>query len=230
MKYKDKCLRIIELAYSESYNEVELFKLLYDVVLANALKKALFSDHQYYDDFCNYMAGALYMRLIDKRKPPIKSISNYINTSIRGFFDEFSKAEFKQVIDTTILHNGDDVRCGLDEYVRSQLVAHNDAYTEMCSEEYIHKVPDIIYKFLEEQTYTKDKSQLANLHISVLWSMLEKKEKMYRLCPELANIFTLILVDVKSRLGKDVAETLKEEYLLPDDLKYLLFSEEVADE
>ena len=44
------------------------------------------------------------------------------------------------------------------------------------------------------------------------------------------SIFSLILVDIKSRLSKDIIETLKTDDLLPDDINFILYNEEVKDE
>ena len=64
MTYKEKCLRIIELAYSDNFSEEELYKLLVDVCKSNALKKRIFADPQYYDGFSEFILSALQSRFL----------------------------------------------------------------------------------------------------------------------------------------------------------------------
>lgn len=230
MTYKEKCLRVIELAYSDKFSEEELYTLLFDVVKSNALKKRLFSMGDYYDDFSHFMAGTLYMRLMDKEKTPIKSISNYINTTLKGFFDEFAKIEFKQVIDTTIMEDGPAVDFAIKQMIKSQVVSQNDAFNEMYLKEYVYNIHKSVKLYLEEGRYSLNDIQMKNVYISLLLSLIEGKEHMYKLDARCQSIFSLILVDIKSRLSKDIIETLKTDDLLPDDINFILYNEEVKDE
>ena len=230
MTYKEKCLRIIELAYSDNFSEEELYKLLVDVCKSNALKKRIFADPQYYDGFSEFMAEGLYMRLVDKNKAPIRSISNYINTTLKGFFDEFAKIEFKQVIDTNLMEDGPEIRYSIDEMVKSQVLSQNDAFNEMYLEEYVRGIHKQIKRCLDEGGYSLNETQRKFVYISILLTMISGKEKMFRLDPYSTNIFSLVLTDVKSRVSRDILETLKSDCFLPDDINYILYNEEVSDE
>ena len=230
MNYKEKCLKIIELAYSDSFSEEQLYKLLYDVVKSNALKKRIFNNSDYYDDFSHHMAGSLYMRLIDKTKPPIKSISNYINTTLKGFYDDFARYEFSQIIDPKYMDNEAEVRYGLEEFIKNQVLQQDDAYNDIYLNEYIHKMPKCIKTILEESGYTPDKLQFKQLYDSVILSMIEEKEVTFKIDADLKAIFPLILTDIKSRLNKDIQENLKPDTIPVDDLSYILYSMEANDE
>ena len=230
MNYKEKCLKIIELAYSDSFSEEVLYKLLYDVVKANALKKRIFNNLDYYDDFSHHMAAALYMRLVDKTKTPIKSISNYINTTLKGFYDDFAKYEFSQIIDPRYMDNELEVRFGIEEFIKDQVLQQDDAFDEIYLSEYIEKLPRCVKSILKESGYTGNSLQLKNLYDSVILSLVTSKELTFRLDSNIKSIFSLILTDVKSRLNKDIQDNLKPDFISADELKCVLYNMEASDE
>lgn len=231
MTYKEKCLRIEHIAYEEAnINENELYALLLDVVKSNALKKRLFIGGQYYDDFTHFMAGPLYMRLVNKEKPRVKSISNYINTTIKGFFDDFVKEEFKQVIDTSIIENGAEIDYALKDMFKAQCVSRTEAFNEIYLTDYIKQIYTNIKQILLEGGYGFSPSQFKSMYISIMLSMLEGREHMHRLDTRSQMLFPLILVDVKSRVSKDIIETLNSDDLVPDDISFILYNEEVEDD
>lgn len=230
MTYKEKCLRIEAIMQDDNVDEEELYNLLIDVVKSNALKKRMFNDNDYYDDFSKFMAAGLYMRVIRKDISPIKSISNYINTTLKGFFDEFAKIEFRQVIDTNLMENGIEIQYGLEELVKSQAVAQYTAFNEMYVDEYTMNIHKQIKKYVYEGNYALSATQLRFVYMSVMLTLITRKTRMYRLDERSTLLFPLILTDVKSRLGKDIQETLKSDFFLPDDLNIILNSEEGNDD
>lgn len=216
MTHRDREKAIVAMIQQDSFDEALMYKYLKEMCMATARTKNLFVDQGYYDDFATYMADKMYVRLIDKSKSLITNLISYLNLTIRGFFDVFSHQEFRQVIDTTKMTNGDEIRTGLESYFQDLCCRENKGLRLLLCEDYIKHLPTMLRDVLSDNRYSKQRAINTRLYTSVLISMIRGKETSFRLDCEEQDYFSLIYKRAKNKLGKELLETLHDDELSQD--------------
>ena len=99
--YTDMAIWIDNNAYKDDCDDEQLFEYLYHIVKINAVKKKMFEKSFYYEDFAIYATGIYFYRLFKRRennKQRIKSIKNYIQSSLNFVKIDFQQENFCQCI------------------------------------------------------------------------------------------------------------------------------------
>lgn len=213
MTHHDKAKHISALLDSDSYDPQELYKYIFEMVQATAYTKRLFSSPQYYEDFSYYMADTMYHRLTSKDKPRINNLVGYLNYTIRGFYDVFSKAEFRQVINTNVMYNGAQVQAGMEEYFRNMCYSNTKGTRMLFCKDYIDNFTRAIKAEMKYCRYAPNKEVTDNLYVSVLLSIITNKSTPFLLDDEQREYLSLLKTGIMSSLQKELEELLSDDEL-----------------
>lgn len=172
VKYVDMCRYIDDNIYSESYDEELVYEYLYHLSIMVAGKCNYFTSKSMLDEFGIYSATYYYMRLTDKRQfesdekiEPIRSILNYLRSTIYSVKNEFCKK-----FDVTDKLN-DFVCVDLDS-MRDYADTHYDYVGVVDFKTCLNNVYDVIKSVVDESPYRDNIIMRDNIYISCMLSFL----------------------------------------------------------
>ena len=175
----DMCIYVDENAYKEDCNESIIYEYLYHIVNSLARKSTFFDSNDKYDNFCLHAATHLFLRLKNKKQfevdelgqpklNKIKSILNYIKTTLYPM-----KVDFEQKYYSQVIHENLDEDVYDDSYTFSDQLERYVDEIHLCEFKlYLNDVVKTSREFLKKIPYYKDRATWNNIYISCLLSFL----------------------------------------------------------
>ena len=167
IRYTDMCILIDKTVFEGDYNEPLIYEYIYHIINMLAHKLEFFKHADDYDQFSLYLASVVYMRLINKKKPRIKSILNYIKRIIGlrkiTYEEKFILPSSQKDIQLYSFNNYDLANYLIDESSEYDALAYNDL---------IEHIDLIVYNYIKKIPYRKDSSEWHNIYISVVLTLL----------------------------------------------------------
>ena len=149
------------------YNEYLIYEYIYHIINMLAHKMKFFDHADDYDHFALYLASIIYMRLINRKKPRIKSILNYIKRVIG-----VRKITFQEqfLLPSTLK---DTKVYSFDNYaLMNYLVDESSLYDSTAFNDIVYSLEDIVYIYLQKIPFKRDSVEWYNIYISVILTLL----------------------------------------------------------
>lgn len=177
MTLTEKAMYIDRVMKEETHDPAIVYKYLKDIIFVLSIKKRLFKNPEYYEDFSWDAAGSVYMRLIrpieeGSRLKPIKSVLNYIKLILYGMSDKYAQQYFSQVIDTNRMANGEAAKAALNELIIYPALKSNRENSAIMLKNYVDSFPKILKEAIKNNKYNTSKTIHENLYLSILLSFI----------------------------------------------------------
>lgn len=175
LKYTDMAIWVDEHAYTKDCDDEQLFVFLYWLSQMLSKKRRLFRSNATYDDFCMFYAGNLYARLKDDKPhgkdghklPQIKSILNYMKTTIFGHKKKFE--EFN-LINEEEPEAEEDTESNY--YMHSIVSSEVDGLLKVEIGSYLHDICRTARAFLSSSPYVKNRVLWNNIYLSCILTII----------------------------------------------------------
>ena len=175
----DLCMWVDENAYKEDVDKEQLFDSLYNIVIKIAVNHKLFKQWQDYQPFGLYAAGRVYKRYMNpkqylpdddpKKMKKIKSVLNFIKTTLNPMRVDFQKEQFEEVFNPKINEElVEDIRYKMIQKARN----NNAPILRIEFEYYLNKICKTVRVFLKTTPYADDKIMFHRLYVSCLMSLI----------------------------------------------------------
>lgn len=222
VRYTDMAIWIDSNVYSDSCDELTLYKYIYLLVEMLSRKKHFFEKETYYEDFSIYASNYFFKRVKPsdrKQRKNIKSILNYIKSSLFGLKKNFEKKNFSQLTPQEDLPYVDRINT-IDTYRSTQDFIFCE-YTLS-----IEGLPKCVWETCKRTPYATNGNILRNIYTSTLLTLLNQITLPQKVVKELSEDAgrSYMAVDLK-RLSA-TKEPLDDVILfhLPNSMKnYILF-------
>lgn len=171
VRYTQMAMWIDENIHKDEFDENKAFEYMYLLAQMLAYKHQYFRDPNDYEGFSCYLAYAVYTRLSDKNKPPIKSVLNYMKAIIYFRKVAYEQEHYIEIIDSTYNKSFDS-----DVYREKNIAAiesENRPMIESNVLDILKMVSKTIYNCIPVN-YKADKLVYENIYKSTLLSMLYK--------------------------------------------------------
>lgn len=177
MTLTEKAIYIDKVMKEETHDPAIVYQYLKDIIYVLSVKKRLFRNPEYYEDFSWDAAGSIYMRLVrpieeGSRLKPIKSVLNYIKLVLYGMSDKYAQQYFSQIIDTNRMINGEAAKAALTELITYPALNSNRAQSSMMLNSFIESFPRIIKESISSNKYITNNKINENLYLSLLLSFI----------------------------------------------------------
>ena len=160
--YFDKHIR------DENRNDSLLYEYLYHLYYMLACKSRYFHRFEDYDQFALYAATKTYMRAI--RNIEIKSILNYVKSTLYPMKVDYQKESFNEVLnpDVDSRINPDAIKASIENSIQS------DYYYGLADEvvEHMKLLPSYIRKEVDKSPYKSDPVMHRRIYLSVMLTFL----------------------------------------------------------
>ena len=266
MTYTDMCIYIDEHIYTDKELDYEkIYEYLFHLVLMLARKGNFFRKSFYYEDFATYGASRVLMRLINPKQneldengtpklKKIKSVLNYIKSTIYPMKVDYEREAFSQVIqesDTPIRDTQDTA------YVKR--LANEDGMHQLEFMDYLERLGAVLRKECVKVPYSTKKAEMDNIYLSCLLTLLnsitlskERQEKLtikgnymyttdayinktyrdegedavilFHIDPSMHDYILVLTNKIKKRIAKDLSSMIDSWEPTEDVMKNLLFS------
>lgn len=171
MRYVDLCIWIDENFYKDDCDYNTAYTYMWLIAYMLAAKQKYFNTQAEYEEFSSILAYSTYQRMMNKNRPPIKSVLNYMKSILYFRKCAYDVQKQQRIIDPKF-DDWDPV-----------------SYTESCKSSYevsvgsdrlfegvtqtLKDVPRIIKKNIPK-VFKGDKVEYENIYISCLLSMINK--------------------------------------------------------
>ena len=182
MTYTEMCMYVDQHAYDENKsNEVKenIYKYIYCITHMLAIKLKLFNDYKYYDDFSLWYTTQIFYRLENPKQyeldnfgnpkmTKIKSILNYIKSTISVRKISFEQQEYSQVINYTDDYYVD-YNYSLSDKINNNLDDLYKVEFDLCLDNCCKSIKQFLIKRLP---YKKNSVEFYNIYFSCLLTFL----------------------------------------------------------
>lgn len=177
LKYTTMAMYIDDNIYKPDHDEETIYKYLYFLAIMLSHKENLFNFEDEYEEFAIYYASQLYMRLTNKKQfeynsdgepklKRIKSILNYMKSTIRQRATEFDKYEYS----SSSTRLTEDV---VVDYSFRQLVSEStDLLNRVEFESCLGDIVAGVRSYISHIPYAKNSILYNNIYLSCLLSFL----------------------------------------------------------
>lgn len=166
LKYTDMCIYIDTHIY-DKYDENLVYQYLYLIIHMLARKMKYFEHSSEYDEFSLYLASRVYLRLINKSNPPIKSVLNYIKRIIG-----VQKITWQKEVAIPYQKEGTQIYYFNNHSIADNLVDLSSLHDRQAYDEIINSLDNLIYNYLIKIPFKKYSAEWYNIYISVLLTLL----------------------------------------------------------
>ena len=192
LKYTDMCIYIDNTAYSDNKDDNLIYEYLYHLIKMLAHRHNFFAQNHYYEEFAIYGAGRVFTRLNSKNQyelnengapkvARIKSILNYLKSTIYPMKVDFEKENYTQVIVDT-----DNDACSDESYLYIRQLCDESSLNSVEFMDYLHRITQIVREELSKIPYTSDQVTWTNIYISCMLTFInsitlsnKNKTKLY---------------------------------------------------
>ena len=198
IRYVDMAIWIDNHAYDENISDDTLYEYLYHLVYMLAVKKCMFKDSKYYEDFAVESATLVYMRLKNPKQfeiddngnykmERIKSILNYIKNTLYPMKVIFEQQNYAQV-----LYTDTDVSISPNTFTT---ISVDKSITKSEFKQYLNDIIKTCKTFLTKIPYFSVKKEWINIYISCLLSFLNS-----------ITISNVILERLSNRINPNISD------------------------
>lgn len=228
--FTDMAIYIDSHAYTEDCDDTLIYVYLYHLSYMLALKEHYFHKKHYYDDFAIFNANRLYFRIKNTKLPPIKSVLNYIKSTLHFNRIQFEQTEYCQIISKESI-NEECLDSGYTFFDYLQEYASDLKRVEfkacLCS------ISKTVRNFLKYIPYPYKSIMWYNIYVSVLLSLIcsfssssqstiydkfrNTKDYivLYKLDDDMHDYIQLLVNTSKHLIAKDLSELLHEQIYIP---------------
>ena len=181
MKYTDMAIYIDSHIYTDDYDPNLVYQYLYHLSHMLAYKNKYFTKLEDYENFSLYMATYVYLRLMRTDLPKVKSVLNYIKSSLY-----MSKVQYQQQFYCQIapLSEVEPEEIDLTYTYADNLYESVDEMAVVELEVYLQETHKVIKEFLKNIPYKRHSTTWYNIYISCLLTFLNSvtiSNKIYKM-------------------------------------------------
>lgn len=186
----EMCIYIDHHVYDVEIDENLIFEYLFHIINSLALKRKLFNNHQYYENFAVYAATKVFLRLLNKKQfqydengnpklPKVKSVLNLIKKILYPLKVDFEQSEYYQI------HKPDSEDLLFTDYTFNNLLYKSmDDSSKRDFNSVLNDIDNICREFLTHIPYKKHSVEWLNIYTSVMLTLCKqltfnKKMKKY---------------------------------------------------
>lgn len=244
----DMCIYIDKTAYTNEHDAQTIYEYLYFLVRYFAMKERWFRRIEYYDDFAIFGATRVYMRLVNEKQfqensklRPIKSILNYLKSTIYPMKVDFEQSTYFQTI--TCSENEDYIQYNFDNVISSCRDFVNSTAFDLMLEgigpicnECIECIPysfDKVTKYsiitsvkltlLNQLTLTDyskrylqrliSNNRLNDVNIEEAFDYIKDEVKLYHLDNSFQDLILVIVRKLKSKIARELSDLVSSNYI-----------------